>query len=52
MLNELNDYNPINKREYFDKKLVKGLIGAKYKLGLGIKNDMEKLADELHKPIS
>ena len=46
-------YNPINKCETFDKKLVKSLIETKYKLGLGldIKNDMKELAEELHKAV-
>ena len=53
MSNELNDYNLANKREYFVKKLIKRLIGVKYKLGLGldVKSDMQKLTAELHKSI-
>ena len=52
MFNELNEYNPINKREVFDKKLVKILIRTSHKLGLGLdtKNNMQELAEELHKP--
>ena len=56
MLNELEQLDPKDLRERFDKSLVKGIIGMKRKLGWGI--DPPKtitwtsaLADELHKPI-
>jgi hypothetical protein len=47
MLGELRDMKPVNMLERFDRKLVQGFIGAKYKLGLSRYDD---LASELHKP--
>ena len=44
-LNELNNKD-LNWNEWFAKKFVKGIIGLKYKLGLGLEE-----AEELHKPI-
>ncbi len=49
MLDELSEMKPENMRERFDRKLVQGMIGAKYKLGLG-KELYDDLAVELHKP--
>ena len=50
MLNELKLLQPKDKREKLDKFIVSNVIGAKNKLGLGIKWT-NKLATELHKPI-
>ena len=45
---------PTNLRERFDRRFVQGMIGAKYKLGLGEsrlgKKVYDDLAVELHKP--
>ena len=49
MLKELDVLEPENLREKIDRKLVKSLIGAKRKLGLGIEWS-DSLTDELHKP--
>ena len=49
MLDELNMLNPKTVRERIDKGLVKTLIGAKRKLGLGVEWT-DALTDELHKP--
>ena len=48
MLDDLNalDNKDLNWNEWFAKKFVKGIIGLKYKLGLGLEE-----AEELHKPI-
>ena len=64
MLADLEKMEPKNTREKFDKALVSTVIGAKHKLGLGLKRagDLAKdekikikwhdqLADELHKPV-
>ena len=51
MLNELQVLKPKNVRERIDKGLVKSLIGTKRKLGLGVVEWSDPLADELHKPI-
>lgn len=50
MLNELNNLKPENWRESIDKRAIGTIIGAKSKLGLGIKWT-DNLAEELHKPI-
>ena len=50
MLQELDVLEPNGIRENIDRKLVRTIIGAKRKLGWGIKWSNE-LADELHKPI-
>ena len=50
MLNELDALEPQNRREKFDKFITTKVIGAKNKLGLGIKWT-NRLANELHKPI-
>ena len=50
MLYELEQLEPKNIREKIDKGLVKSLIGAKRKLGLGIEWS-DSLTDELHKPV-
>ena len=39
---------PKNKREMFDRAIIRGIIGTKHKLGMGIRWTNE-LADELHK---
>ncbi len=49
MLDELRDMEPTNLRERFDRRFVQGMIGAKYKLGLG-KKVYDDLAVELHRP--
>ena len=48
MLNELNELNnkELNWNEFLAKYFTKGIIGVKYKLGLGFDE-----AEELHKPI-
>ena len=51
MLKELNVLEPKNIREKIDKRLVKSLIGAKRKLGLGVIEWSDPLTDELHKPV-
>ena len=50
MLSELTLLNPKTMRERFDKSVVKKLIGAKRKLGMGLDLD-DPLTDELHRPI-
>ena len=52
MLDELNALNDsdLNWNEWFAKRFTKGIIGLKYKLGLGLPEDIQ-LAEELHKPI-
>ena len=50
MLNELNTLKPKDRREQIDRQLVRGIIGTKRKLGLGLKWS-DELAEELHKPI-
>ena len=42
MLNSLSKTKAKNIRESFDKKLVQAAIGAKYKLGLGSKNEQRR----------
>jgi len=64
MLTDLSKMEPNNTRENFDKTLVQAVIGAKHKLGLGLKTKPknrkttdskikwnDQLADELHKPV-
>ena len=51
MLKELDVLEPKNIREKIDKRLVKSLIGAKRKLGLGVIEWSDPLTDELHKPV-
>ena len=51
MLKELDVIEPKNIREKIDKRLVKSLIGAKRKLGLGVIEWSDPLTDELHKPV-
>jgi len=51
MLQELKRFQPQTLRERFDKSLVESLIGSKRKMGLGIIDWSNELADELHKPI-
>ena len=51
MLKELDVIDPKNIREKIDKRLVKSLIGAKRKLGLGVIEWSDPLTDELHKPV-
>ena len=48
MLIELKMLKPKNKREMFDRAIIRGIIGTKHKLGMGIRWTNE-LADELHK---
>ena len=54
MLDELREMKPVNMRERVDRRLVQGIIGAKYKLGLGkdLYDDLaaQTLASELHRP--
>ena len=50
MLKELDDLKTENWRETIDKTVVKGIISAKKRLGLGIQWTNE-LANELHKPV-
>ena len=50
MLQELDELQPRGFHEKIDKKLVRSIIGAKRRIGLGIEWSNE-LADELHKPI-
>ena len=48
MLAELNALTPRGRREKVDRQLVRGIIGLKHRLGMGIW--CSQLADELHKP--
>ena len=50
MLDKLNNLKPENWRESIDKRAIGVIIGAKSRLGLGIKWNDEP-AEELHKPI-
>ena len=50
MLRELKALQPKNTREKIDRQLVRAAIGAKHKLGLGVKHN-DKLTRELRKPI-
>ena len=53
MLDELNNLKnkELNWNEFFSKYFTEGIIGLKYKLGLGIQDDGTLLAEELHKPV-
>lgn len=51
MLKELDVLEPKSIREKIDKRLVKSLIGAKRKFGLGVIAWSDPLTDELHKPV-
>ena len=50
MLAELNALTPRRGREKMDRQLVRGIIGLKYRLGMGV-HWSSQLADELHKPV-
>ena len=49
MLEQLNNLKPENWRESIDKRMIGSIMGAKSRLGLGIKWT-DGLAEELHKP--
>ena len=49
MLAELNVLTPRGRREKVDRQLVRGIIGLKHRLGMGIWRS--QLADELHKSV-
>ena len=49
MLAELNALTPRGRRENVNRQLVRGIIGLKHRLGMGIWSS--QLADELHKPV-
>ena len=49
MLTELNALTPRGRREKVDRQLVRGIIGLKHRLGMGICSS--QLADELRKPV-
>ena len=49
MLAELNVLTPLGRREKVDRQLVRGIIGLKHRLGMGIW--CSQLAEELHKPV-
>ena len=49
MLAELNAFIPRGGREKIDRQLIRGIIGMKHKLGMGV-HWCSQLADELHKP--
>ena len=49
MLTELNVLTPRGRREKVDRQLVRGVIGLKHRLGMGIWSS--QLANELHKPV-
>ena len=49
MLGELNALTPRGRIEKVDRHLVRGIIGLKHRLGMGIWSS--QLADELHKPL-
>ena len=53
MLKHLTILNPKDLRERIDKKVVQSIIGAKKRMGWGVKEIQwtNELADELHKPI-
>ena len=51
MLSELDSLNPKGIRERIDRRLTRAIIGTKRKLGMGIIEWSNELADELHKPI-
>ena len=49
MLAELNALTPRGRREKVDRQLVRGIIGLKHRLGMGM-HCSNQVADELHKP--
>ena len=49
MLAELNALTPRGRREKVDRQLVRGTIGLKHRLGMGVWGT--QLADELHRPV-
>ena len=49
MLAELNALAPRGRREKVDRQLVRGMIGLKHRLGMGV-HWSSQLADQLHKP--
>ena len=49
MLAELNAITPRVRRKKVDRQLVRGIIGLKHRLGMGMWSS--QLADELHKPV-
>ena len=49
MLAELNALTPRGRREKVDRQLVRGIIGLKHRVGMGIWSS--QLTDELHKPV-
>ena len=49
MLAGLNAHVPRGRREKVDRQLVRGIIGLKHRLGMGV-HWSSQLADELHKP--
>ena len=49
MLAELNALTPRGGREKMVRQLVRGIIGLKHRLGMGV-HWSSQLADELHKP--
>ena len=57
MLDSLGKTKVKGVRENIEKKILQGVIGAKYKLGLGLKKKAlniqwsDQLAEELHKPV-
>ena len=50
MLAELNALTPRGGREKMDRQLVRGTIGLKHRLGMGV-HWSSQLADELHNPV-
>jgi hypothetical protein len=48
MLQNLRDMKPANLREKFDRTMLRGIIGAKYKLGFGLTNAQEKLLKDIY----
>ena len=51
MLQELDEMQPKGFREKLDRRLVRSIIGTKRRLGWGVEEWSNELADELHKPI-
>ena len=51
MLEKLDILRPKNWRESVDRKIVQGVIGTKKRMGWGLIQWSNELADELHKPI-
>ena len=50
ILAELNAFTPRGRREKVDRQLVRGIIGLKHRLGVGVRWNSQ-LADELQKPV-